>query len=208
MPETCTFLGEAWKHPYFITKLQKNMGSKTPVPDFMVAVKGIKRETAEMVASEAVKFFKANFDKQGFMDNSLQPWQKSNKVQGGGSRTLYGSAGKGEHLRDSIQKQSVSTRQVSVIANSAYAQIHNEGGSIVVTEAMKSHFWKMYYKVNGKGKKAKFFKAMALKPVGSKIKIPKRQFMGNSRTLMKILEQKQIGIRNKELIKAFKRLRF
>lgn len=78
-----------------------------------------------------------------------------------------------------------------------YAEIHNEGGEITVTKKMKSYFWSQYYKkglVGGmysqaKGKKnqqkadtfnkeADFWRNMALKKVGSKIKIPKRQFLG------------------------------
>ena len=78
-----------------------------------------------------------------------------------------------------------------------YAEIHNEGGEITVTKKMKSYFWSQYYKrglVGGmysqaKGKKnqqkadtfnkeAEFWRNMALKKVGSKIKIPKRQFLG------------------------------
>jgi hypothetical protein len=36
--------------------------------------------------------------------------------------------------------------------------------------------------------KANFCKAMALKPVGSKIKIPQRKFMGNSRNMMRVMD--------------------
>ena len=67
---------------------------------------------------------------------------------------------------------------------------------------MKRFFWVKYYEFSGKtrtlknGKssrakdslssnaKAEFCKAIALKKVGDKIKIPQRQFMGESRTLM------------------------
>ena len=94
-----------------------------------------------------------------------------------------------------------------IIQNSlAYAQIHNEGGEITVTKRMKSYFWAMYYKRGSvgemygkaKGKKnrlkaeafnqeAEFWRAMALKKVGDKIKIPKRQFMGNDPEVDKIV---------------------
>lgn len=87
-----------------------------------------------------------------------------------------------------------------------YAQIHNEGGEITVTDRMKKYFWSQYYKrglVGGmyskaKGKKnrqkaesiskeAEFWRAMALKKVGSKIKIPQRQFMGEHPEVEKIV---------------------
>lgn len=78
-----------------------------------------------------------------------------------------------------------------------YASIHNEGGEITVTAKMKSFFWAMYYKASGamtktKGGKvsaskrnqnlsveAQQWKNMALMKIGSKIKIPQRQFIGD-----------------------------
>jgi phage gpG-like protein len=71
-----------------------------------------------------------------------------------------------------------------------YAVIHNEGGLLTVTDKMKSFFWAMYYKSSGaaKGQKnsrgkalsleAGLWKAMALKKVGSRIKIDARPFIG------------------------------
>lgn len=43
---------------------------------------------------------------------------------------------------------------------------------------------------------------------GTKIKIPKRQFMGNSKKLMEHLANKNIEITKKEMLKAFKRIKF
>lgn len=94
------------------------------------------------------------------------------------------------------------------IQNAAeYAQIHNEGGHIPVTIKMKRFFWAKYYEAglssqlfeDGKGKRSKqkadafsgeagFWKGMALKRVGSKIKIPRRQFLGDSPQVEKIIE--------------------
>lgn len=53
-----------------------------------------------------------------------------------------------------------------------------------------------------------FCKAMALKPVGSKIKIPQHKFMGHSKTLMIHLERMQIELNKREMLKAFKSIRF
>ena len=78
------------------------------------------------------------------------------------------------------------------------AAIHNEGGEIVVTRRMKRFFWWKYRLATGAfGRKkdgslrndkrnrqltdeALFWKAMALKKPGSKIRIPQRRFLGNA----------------------------
>jgi phage gpG-like protein len=82
-----------------------------------------------------------------------------------------------------------------------YASIHNEGGTIKVTTAMKKYFWAMYYQASGaitttstgkasKSKKntlltaeAAYWKSLALIKVGSKLTIKKRQFMGSHPTV-------------------------
>ena len=102
-----------------------------------------------------------------------------------------------------VHKESATISKVVVVNNEPHADIHNSGGTITVTAQMKKFFWAKYYEQVGKvttnkqgavslnktnraiGAKAMFCKRMALMPVGSKIKIPKRQFMGNSAALMK-----------------------
>lgn len=77
-----------------------------------------------------------------------------------------------------------------------YAAIHNDGGEIRVTARMKRFFWHKYYetasafgrKKNGELRRdkrtvrltaeAEFWKCMALKKEGTKIVIPRRQFLG------------------------------
>jgi hypothetical protein len=90
-----------------------------------------------------------------------------------------------------------------------YAEIQNNGGIITVTAQMKKLWWAQYAKFAGEPRKttksgrqantaanrklnakAEFCKRMALMKVGSKIKIPQRQFLGESQTLMKQLEEK------------------
>ncbi len=88
-----------------------------------------------------------------------------------------------------------------------YAEIHNEGGKIVATEKMKAFFWAKYYETEGKqstnkkgerrqnkankelSQDALFWRAMALKKVGDVVKIPQRQFIGESSELQALLEQ-------------------
>ena len=91
-----------------------------------------------------------------------------------------------------------------------YAKIHNEGGTITVTTRMKKYFWWKYITIVG-SKRPKAGTAttyserfqrkkngelrnnkrnyMAMKKAGSKITIPKRQFIGNHPYLEKLLKE-------------------
>ena len=103
---------------------------------------------------------------------------------------------------------------VTVGTSVPYAEIHNEGGEIVVTPRMKRFFRAKAYeaagtfgrkKTNGMAPKkqktisdrqfyawmhtatltpeAEFWCTLSMKPVGATIKIPKRQFIGESHEL-------------------------
>ncbi len=132
--------------------------------------------------------FDKNFERKSFFN---QKWARRKFDYRGGSLMSKSGA-----LRRSIRAQ-VSAHGISFITDVPYASIHNNSGEIAVTRKMKGFFWKMYYKEGGKiktlknGSKshskvsiqandlAEFYKAMALKKVGDKIKIPQRQFIGS-----------------------------
>lgn len=96
---------------------------------------------------------------------------------------------------------------VAFTSSVPYARIHNEGGTITVTRRMKGYFWikyreamgKMGYTLKGELRRtpknrqlssdAEFYRAMALKKVGSKIVIPRRQFIGTHPDLEKLLQE-------------------
>lgn len=131
--------------------------------------------------------FNKNFERKAFFNDKWKDRQREDK----GSLLLV--TGK---LRRSIKSEVVGN---SVVFSSSepYAVIHNEGGEITVTEKMKSYFWAKYYEVVGKithtksgsvahssrnmklSEIAQWYKNMALMKVGSKIHIPKRQFIGH-----------------------------
>ncbi len=120
------------------------------------------------------------------------------------------------NLRRSITGRITSRDSVVIETTEPYARIHNEGGTITVTRKMKAYFWYRYQTVTG-GKaadgfsnnlqrkkngaprnnkrnraltaEAEFYRAMALKKAGSKITIPKRQFIGNHPDLEKLLKE-------------------
>jgi len=173
------------------------------------------RDTARMAAVESVKFFKESFVKGGFTDTSLKSWSKGSGLfmsdgNGGlaakrGSKTMYAQG----TLMQSVKATEQSNSRVVVTSDTPYSAIHNDGGTITVTAQMKKWWWAQYYKFAkvekaktksggySKSKKnaiidkrAEFCKRMALMPVGAKIKIPQRQFMGESKQLMSELDSK------------------
>lgn len=148
--------------------------------------------------------FQENFRKKGFVDGGLQPWQRTNRQQ-----TARGADSQYTPLMSSRQNLygSISYRpeeyRVTVGTAVPYAAIHNEGGDIVVTPRMKRFFWAKYRQLNGNSWKrtndnpeADFWRTLALKPIGSTIHIPKRQFIGESREL----NQKINAVTEEELL--------
>lgn len=173
------------------------MDNKNKYPDFLGIFMKIKRKAPRKVAVKSKNFFKESFAKGGFTDVSFQEWPKTTNPLA--RKTMYN---KGD-LQNSIRSIQETKERVEVGTEIQYAKIHNEGGAITVTPALKAHFWKEYYKHMGNVKlgkrggilassaktnaKAQYCKNIALKKVGSKIKISKRQFIGESETLMRQL---------------------
>ena len=171
--------------------------------NFGYAKENLLRDTARMAAIESVKFFKESFRKGGFTDTAFKEWVGKQSPLGG-KKLMYNTG----TLMQSIQKAEESTKRVVVSSDTPYSAIHNDGGTIVVTAKMKKWWWWQYYILSGQKKKTKrgkeattkanrklnakaeYCKRMALMKVGSKIKIPQRQFIGESQTLMNELDQK------------------
>lgn len=155
-----------------------------------------------------------NFRKGGFYGAAWSPPMRIE--QGFDSGPGYGTLLSGtNHLMMSTDYFPEPGR-VTIQNTLVYAQIHNDGGEITVTKRMKQFFWSQYYKKGlvggmyerGKGKKSKqkaealskeaeFWRNMALKKVGSTIKIPQRQFMGEHPEVDRIIRE----IINNELSK-------
>lgn len=155
-----------------------------------------------------------NFRKGGFYGAAWSPPMRIE--QGFDSGPGYGTLLSGtNHLMMSTDYFPEPGR-VTIQNTLVYAQIHNDGGEITVTKRMKQFFWSQYYKKGlvggmyerGEGKKSKqkaetlskeaeFWRNMALKKVGSTIKIPQRQFMGEHPEVDRIIRE----IINNELSK-------
>ena len=183
--------------------------SKKITNDLQRRINLLVRETLKDIKKEALEEFDRNFEREAFFNDK---WARR-KYNDDTSRGLLVQNGT---LRRSIKGEVTDHDSVLIYTTELYANIHNEGGTITVTRKMKSHFWKMYYTVTG-GKaadgfsknlqrkkngaprnnkrnraltaEAEFYRAMALKKAGSKITIPKRQFIGNHPDLEKLLKE-------------------
>lgn len=134
--------------------------------------------------------FDQNFERQAFFS---EKWQRRKSPTRPGGHILVDTG----QLRRSIKSR---TTENSVIfyTDLPYAEIHNDGGDIIVTTKMKRFFWHKYYDATGSfGRKkdgsrrndkrtiqlsdeAEFWKFLALKKAGTTIRIPRRRFLGTS----------------------------
>ncbi len=161
------------------------------IPDFDDETKLLEQYLGNL-ARHAAKIAHTHYSNR-FIDQNWDgvPWRGRRAADRGKQRAILIKDG---NLRDSIRFTSVGN--VAIInTDAAYAQIHNEGGEITVTVKMQKYFWAMYYqakdkiqtKKDGTERKNKAnaaanedmdtWKWLALKKVGEKITIPKRQFM-------------------------------
>lgn len=167
------------------------------------------KETLKDIRTEALEEFDRNFEREAFFN---QKWARR-KYNDDKNRGLLIRTG---NLRRSIIGRVTDRESVVIETTQPYASIHNDGGTITVTRKMKAYFWYRYQTVTG-GKaadgfsnrlqrkkngtprnnkrnraltaEAEFYRAMALKKAGSKITIPKRQFIGNHPDLEKLLKE-------------------
>ena len=147
---------------------------------------------------ELLSEFDRNFERKAFFSRA---WPARRSEGKGSLLNVRGGGG----LRGSIRATLLSDA-VKFYSGKPYAQIHNEGGDIVVTAKMKKFFWAKYYELSGKVKfkkdgrdargasikisdEAAFFRNMALMKVGSKIHIPKRQFIGHAPEVDKVVKK-------------------
>lgn len=156
----------------------------------MDEMKTIVRNILRDISVELSDEFDQNFERQSFFSKA---WARRKSPMRQGGSTLIDTGA----LRRSIRSKS-DGESITFYSDLPYASIHNEGGEIKVTRKMKSYFWWKYRSTCGTfGRKkngslrqdkrnarltgeAEFWKAMALKKVGSTIKIPQRQFLGYS----------------------------
>lgn len=182
--------------------------------------KFMRRDMPVLAGRMAKDHFQDNFRKGGFVNDGLHPWPKSKRLLAGGKRATdnYGTLLSGRnHLFRSI-KYIPSDYRVRVSNDLAYASVHNYGGMVhpTVSDKMRKYAWRQFYKTAGirknssnKTKKKKLgalvpnseammWKRLALtKKDKLNIRIPQRQFLGESKELTeKIHARIEKDIRN------------
>ena len=156
------------------------------------------KDCVKDIGVDLAEEFDRNFERKAFFDKAWDVAKRNDR----GSLLLRSG-----NLRRSIDK-SWSNDKLQFTSSLPYATIHNSGGVIVVTAKMKKYFWAMHkqalggqvYNTKTKGVRntagnrklndlANFYKAMALKKVGSKITIKQRQYIGNHPEVNKAIER-------------------
>lgn len=120
-----------------------------------------KKNIPRIAGVESMKFFKQSFRRQGFHDVTLVKWQKRKDKKDQGRAILIKSGA----LRKSLRISRITKRGFSVSSELPYSAVHNEGSKAPKRRKGRS---------GRKGKK----------------NMPKRQFMGKSRRLNRIIEKK------------------
>ena len=184
-----------------MTKLQIKQSGLT-LNDIEKKLKKVLNAMPTVIGQTAVNHFQENITKrQGVpISGSLQRFK---------NRVFENSRGRGKgilndtgNLVDSIKIISRSQNSVNVGIRTSevpYAELHQQGGKIPVTDKMRKFFWAKYYqhapaagRTRNKrsvstSQEADFWKAMALKRKNSTITIPKRQFMDATPDLEKAI---------------------
>ena len=164
------------------------------------------------VGNAAINYYKENFAEGGWNGKA---WQEPIRRKAGfvGLSGRYKTLTSGRNNLFNSFDKIISPGKVKIINPVIYASVHNNGGTITVTARMKKYFWARYIEIVGtktkqsafrytkKGKvskskynqslgaEAQFWKAMALKKVGSSITIPKRQIVGTTPELEKEIDR-------------------
>lgn len=172
----------------------------------------MRRELPVKVGRMAKDHYHDNFRKGGFVNGGLRRWPVT-KRQRSGSKSAAAGYGpllsRRNHLFSSV-KYTPGDYRVRVANDVKYAPPHNWGGETrpTVTPRMRKFAWAMYYKAAGirkkaaKGKRkgktrqrelppeAGMWKGLALtRKKKLKVKIPQRQFIGESTELNKQIRQ-------------------
>lgn len=170
----------------------------------MTAVDFAIKDTLAIIARDSVLHFQKSFANEGFTDDSFVKWQKrKNYSRRGKANGGVRSVGKYRKiltktgaLRRSIKITSFSATSQTISSNLPYSDIHNNGGVI------NKEFNRKILSFDSRGKFAKTKTRQQRNEISHQqqvtvrehyIRMPKRQFMGNSRSLEKRSKAKFIA---------------
>jgi hypothetical protein len=201
-----------------MAKIQRFMAKKNKIPEFLPLAKKILQERPRFVAIESKNFFKDCFQKGGWTDDAFLPWQSRISPLGGKKiligknntmnlmqsiRTLERNKNRvrtGSDLEYADTHNGGAEITVTAKMKRFWWARYCEIAGVKKGENGKSN-WKdpgnlrtetgrvaRSKKARAASAKAEYCKHMALMKAGSKIRIPKRQFIGESKTLLKEFE--------------------
>lgn len=152
------------------------------IPDFNAMATSLINALPPNVSEMAKGFFKGSFIKEGFTDYAFIAWPKRKDTD------THKVLTRSQALRDSVVVKSATPQRIEIAAGEGlpYAAIHNTGGTITVrvTDKARKFFWYMY-----KQSKNEKWKWMALtKKESFTLKIPQRQYIGESQELLKRID--------------------
>ncbi len=158
----------------------------------------------------AKEHYQDNFRKSGYVNGGLKPWQKAKRLSSG-SRSAdanYGTLLSSRNNLFSSIRYVPSDGRVTVSNTAPYASAHNWGETVhpTVTPRMRKFAWAKYFEAGGRKKgdpkdkeetaEAKKWKGLALtKKTKLTLKMPQRQFLGESQELNeKISDKSEIEV--------------
>lgn len=168
--------------------------------DFFKHLKKVNRPTfLRQLTTEtgaiAVNFSKQRFRDKNWVNRGRESWEQRKRKERKGSLMV-----KSGRLKRSVRKISQGSYYVLIGTDVPYAQIHNEGGTINETVKVKAH--KRVRNIYALRKRRKAGQSKyTTKKIGSnvstvkahtrqmKLTMPRRQFLGESQTLLKALER-------------------
>lgn len=153
-------------------------------------IKAALSKAPRALGSIAVSFFKQSFIKQGFTDESLKSWQPRTNGKDSGRAILVKSG----RLRNSIRVIRADTSVIIIGTDVPYAKIHNRGyvGGVTVKAHHRTKTSKVlvYNIISKRGRTVKTDTGRSqIQSFTRRIRMPKRQFMGNSAQLNKLITQ-------------------
>ena len=162
-------------------------GANELIDKLMAVMDYIENDVPLVIGTEAVNHFKESFTNEGFTDTGLKKWQSRASKRTGNTANQAILTKSGE-LGDSIDFR-IEGKTIVIYSDKKYAQIHNEGGIITVTDSMRKYFWSQFYLAKEAADKELMeqWKFLAL---SKEIRIPKRQFIGESETLNQRIAEK------------------
>ena len=175
--------------------------------------KFLRREMPVIAGRMAQDHFQNNFRLGGFVNGGLHPWPKSKRLSSGGTGAAgnYGTLLSERKVLFKSIKYIPADYRVKISNDVVYAPIHNWGDTVhpAVTDKMRKWAWRQFYKSAGIRKNAsKKTRASRLKEAAANpqaqmwkglaltrkkrlsIRIPQRQFIGESEELNEKIEKK------------------